>query len=98
MSRTKSLAPLAASKNLVKWSSPAEPQTATRKLPPIKRVSRDSNFSESPRSSATGDMQCVVLGQGFHCQSDKVFSACTGHPCKDVQQKLDVMTLFHSTL
>ena len=62
MSRTKSLAPLAASKNLVKWSSPAEPQAATRKLPPIKRVSRESNFSESPRSSATGDMAVCHAG------------------------------------
>ncbi|DBA85128.1 TPA: hypothetical protein ACH3X2_005848 [Trebouxia sp. C0005] len=55
MSRTKSLAPLAASKNLVTWSSPAEPQALTKKLPPIKRVSRESNISDSPRSSATGD-------------------------------------------
>ena len=60
MSRTKSLAPLAASKNLVTWSSPAEPQALTKKLPPIKRVSRESNISDSPRSSATGDMGLVA--------------------------------------
>ncbi|KAL0042160.1 hypothetical protein WJX77_004929 [Trebouxia sp. C0004] len=55
LSRTKSLAPTAASKNLVQWSSSAEPQAPTRKLPPITRVSRESILSESPRSSAAGD-------------------------------------------
>lgn len=65
LARTKSLAPIAASKSLVKWSS-KEASAGQAKNPLQMRASRESSvMSESPRSSVTGGF-CHAFA-GFFC-------------------------------
>ena len=65
LARTKSLAPIAASKSLVKWSS-KEASAGQAKNPLQMKASRESSvMSESPRSSVTGGF-CHAFA-GFFC-------------------------------